>query len=139
MGYGLNRAARNISRPLVGTLANNGTISLVLHNHPEFVTITFSPLCVVQVRAALRRGLQSFPCEPGMLSMLLGLERLSGSQLRLAHHFSEVSMSRRFSPFSAGWPLQPVVYFKPNKAISFRYSHCYLVLTTAPATKASDA
>lgn len=49
---------------------------------------------VLQVRSALLRGLLSFPCEPGMLSMFLDMEKFSGSQLRLVHHLSEVSDCR---------------------------------------------
>lgn len=49
---------------------------------------------IQQVRAALLRGLQSFPSEPGMLAMLLDAEKLSGSQQRLVHHLSEVIFVR---------------------------------------------
>lgn len=51
-----------------------------------------------QVRAALLRGLQSFPSEPGMLAMLLDAEKFSGSQQRLVHHLFEVMHCREGPP-----------------------------------------
>lgn len=45
---------------------------------------------MLQVRAAILRGLQSFPAEPGMLALFLDAEKFSGSQQRVVHHLYEV-------------------------------------------------